>query len=124
MNKFFGYFLLLTAALLFTAGCEDEPSIPIVKTDSVVPGSTTAEVDGLIISDGGSRVTRFGICISTDTDKPVVENSSGPFYTGSISGTFSMTIPQLEPNTVYYVRAFADNKLGTGYGKTITFTTE
>ncbi len=31
-------------------------------------------------------------------------------------GTFNKTIDNLEPNTLYYVRAYAKNSIGTGYG--------
>jgi hypothetical protein len=122
MNNFIRCLFVFSSAF-FVAGCEDnDPSVPTVKTESVTPGNTTAEVDGKIVSDGGSTIIKFGICISATMDKPTVENSSGPFYMGP-TGAFSMSIPLLEPNTVYYARAYASNKLGVGYGKIITFTT-
>lgn len=122
MNRIRYSFLLVTLFFL-AAGCEDEDqTVPTVKTESVIPGNTTAEVNAKIVSDGGSTVTRFGLCISSITDNPTVENSSGPFYTG-VTGAFSMSIPELEPNTVYHVRAYAINKRGVGYGKVISFTT-
>lgn len=123
MNKFLRYLFISSAVLFVAASCEDEDqSIPTVKTESVTPGSTTAEIKAKIVADGGSTITQFGLCFSATTDKPTVENSSGPFYTG-VTGAFSMSIPELEPNTVYYVRAYAINKRGVGYGKIISFTT-
>jgi hypothetical protein len=123
MNKFLRYLFVSSFVVFLAAGCDDEdPSIPTVKTESVTPGSTTAEVSGKIVADGGSTITQFGLCFSATTDKPTVENSSGPFYTG-VTGAFSMSIPELEPNTVHHVRAYAINKRGVGYGKIITFTT-
>lgn len=42
---------------------------------------------------------------------------------GSGTGTFSSSLTCLTPNTAYYVRAYATNSAGTGYGNEITFTT-
>ena len=39
------------------------------------------------------------------------------------SGSFISAMTNLEENTTYYVRAFATNSVGTGYGNVVTFTT-
>ncbi len=114
MNKY-SYHIPLVILLFLASSCEDDLSEPIVKTTGATPGSIDAEVTGRIVSSGGERITQFGICISSETDHPTVESSPGPFYTEPVPREFTMTVPQLEPNTVYYVRAYAINKLGTGY---------
>ena len=43
---------------------------------------------------------------------------------GAGSGNFSSSITSLTANTTYYVRAYATNSAGTGYGNEITFTTQ
>jgi uncharacterized protein (TIGR02145 family) len=38
-------------------------------------------------------------------------------------GSFTATLTNLKPKTTYYVRAYATNSSGTGYGNELTFTT-
>ena len=39
-------------------------------------------------------------------------------------GTFTSQITNLEPNTTYHVRAYAQNESGVSYGATVTFSTQ
>ncbi|ELR73316.1 hypothetical protein C900_04168 [Fulvivirga imtechensis AK7] len=75
---------------------------------------------GEVSSDGGAGVTARGICWST-VPKPTVENSSTTDGTGT--GSFTSYLTNLTPETVYYVRAYATNSVGTVYSEEITFTT-
>ena len=43
---------------------------------------------------------------------------------GSGTGTFTSSITGLTAGTTYYVRAYATNSAGTGYGNDISFTTQ
>ncbi len=43
---------------------------------------------------------------------------------GNGIGTFTSDLVNLTANTTYYVRAYANNSAGTGYGNEISFTTE
>ena len=43
--------------------------------------------------------------------------------TSVTAGTFSCVITNIEPGATYYVRAFATNDVGTGYGEVISFNT-
>ena len=38
-------------------------------------------------------------------------------------GNFSLSITSLDPNTTYFVRAYATNTAGTVYGSQVSFTT-
>ena len=60
-----------------------------------------------------------GICWST-TDNPTIYSSNAADGTGT--GAFTSTITGLTANTVYHVRAYATNSVGTGYGNDLTFT--
>jgi uncharacterized protein (TIGR02145 family) len=102
-------------------------ALPTVITDSVSEISiTSALVGGNVINDGGETIIERGIVYSTN-DNPTL--SDGKFSIGSGTGTFSETLGArgdrfgLVPNTTYYVRAFATNRIGTGYGRTDTFST-
>ena len=82
--------------------------------------STTATTGGNITDDGNGDVTARGVCYST-TSNPTTANSKTT--DGSGIGSFVSNISGLTPNTIYYVRAYAENSAGTAYGNEITFTT-
>lgn len=81
---------------------------------------TSAQCGGSVDTDGGADVTVRGVCCATNPNPNlgdiVTEDGSGlGAYTSSITG--------LTPNTKYYVKAYASNKQGTGYGTAMVFTT-
>ncbi len=95
----------------------------LTATDSVTSiAATTAVSGGLITDDGRSPVTVRGICWST-TSNPTTANAKTIDVTSSGIGTISGTMTGLIPNTLYYVRAYASNAVGTAYGSEVSFTT-
>lgn len=94
--------------------------LPSVTTADVVSiTSTTATSGGTITSNGGSTITATGVCWNT-TPSPVI---SGSKTSDGTSVAFSSTLSGLIGNTTYFVRAYATNVSGTGYGNEISFTT-
>ncbi|HOY31638.1 MAG TPA: hypothetical protein PKW80_07135 [Bacteroidales bacterium] len=97
---------------------------------AVVPALSTANmtsVDGSsaisggdISSSGGYPVTARGVCWSTNPNPTIADNITS---NGSGTGTFTSTITGLIPNTLYYLRAYATNSVGTAYGNEVIFTT-
>lgn len=85
-----------------------------------------ASVSATITSDGGDPVIASGVVLSL-TPNPVV---GGMGVTDSVTnpvvtlGSFSIDFGSLLPNTVYYVRAYAINGVGVGYGMEDTFITD
>lgn len=99
----------------------DNNQLPQVTTDSVLNvGSTTAEIAGTIMSDGGFPLIERGICFAIH-QTPTVDDSIRK--AGAEIGEFSCQLTNLELNTVYYARAYATNSIGTNYGEQISFTT-
>lgn len=99
------------------------PGAPTITTNAVSNLTATSAVcGGNVTSDGGSAVTDRGICWAT-FNAPSLENGSH-LSNGTGTGTFSSTMSNLSPNTVYYVRAFATNVRGTAYGEERQFTTK
>jgi len=95
--------------------------VPILTTSTATSiTSSTATSGGIISSNGGSAITSRGICYSL-TANPTTANNTA--VSGSTVNTFSADIAGLVPNTMYYVRAYAVNSVGTGYGNQISFTT-
>lgn len=95
--------------------------LPTITTDNISDTTqTTATSGGNVTSDGGASVTERGVCWSTNPDPTLSDN-----YTtdGTGTGTFVSSITGLTENTIYYVRAYATNSVGTTYGNEMTFTT-
>ena len=96
-------------------------SLPCVSTyyvDNVT--SNTAICSGNVTSDGGAAVTARGVCWSTSQNPTVSGNHTTD---GTGTGSFTSTLTGLEPETTYYVRAYATNSEGTAYGEQVSFTT-
>jgi uncharacterized protein (TIGR02145 family) len=72
---------------------------------------------GNIILDGNLTITARGVCWSTSPN-PTVELSDKT-NDGTGVGTFVSNISGLTVNTTYYIRAYATNSYGTGYGNEV-----
>lgn len=95
---------------------KDKPTPPSIATIDVTEISYTAAISGgNVTNEGGAPVASRGICWNTSSD-PTVANSKTAESGGL--GAFISSINQLTPNTKYYVRAYATNSVGTGYGNT------
>jgi uncharacterized protein (TIGR02145 family) len=98
-------------------------SLPILTTTLISAITiTTASSGGNITSDGGAPITSRGVCWSTSTSPTLELSSKTSDNTGT--GIFTSTIIGLLPNTTYYVRAYATNSIGTGYGSSLPLTTQ
>jgi len=107
----------------FSVRCvKDEITLPEVTTATVSGiNPTTAECGGTVTSDGGATVTARGVCWSTDPTPTVADNTTSD---GTGTGSFTSYITGLTAGTTYYVRAYATNSAGTGYGDPpVSFTT-
>lgn len=93
-------------------------TLPVVETISAQAVSATSILaKGMVISDGGYTATERGICYSTNTE-PTINLSSKVTCEVGI-GSFSCAINNLKEATTYYIRAYAINSEGIGYGETI-----
>ncbi|MEI7831182.1 MAG: FISUMP domain-containing protein, partial [Prolixibacteraceae bacterium] len=99
-----------------------ELALPTLITNTISGiSSNSATSGGTISSDGGTAITTRGVCWSTTTT-PTIANSKTSDGTGS--GTLTSSITGLAAGTTYYVRAYATNSAGTGYGNEVSFKTE
>ena len=98
------------------------PTVPVLFTNAIASiTSTTAVSGGVTTSDGGSTITVRGVCWSTSTGP--TNSLSTKTSDGSGTGSFSSNITGLTASTTYYVRSYATNSTGTGYGQELSFTT-
>lgn len=104
----------------FSVRCLND-TVPSVSTTSVstyVPHSANA--GGHVSSDSNNPVTEAGVYWGP-FQKPEVTGNK--LKIGSGTGSFFTNLKELTPGTIYYVRAYAINKIGTGYGETVSFKT-
>ncbi len=121
MKNLFKISVLILLIILIHSCKKDKPTPPIITTTAVSEISyTTATSGGEVTNEGGDPVISRGICWNTAAD-PTISNSKTSESGGL--GTFTSNITLLTPNTTYYVRAYATNTAGTGYGESVTFTT-
>lgn len=113
------------AMVVFT-GCkkdEDTVEIPEVFTESVSDvGENSVMASGSVANDGGAEIEERGFVLSTGPT-PTIETGIIRLA-GTGVGSYSSQITGLLGGTSYYLRAFATNAEGTGYGNAILFTTD
>ncbi len=103
-------------------GCKkDLPKVvPTLTTSISNITSTTITASSSIESDGGTEITSRGFCWNTLPDPTIINQKTN---SGSGIGVFTSSITGLIPGSIYYVRSYATNIIGTGYGNTVTITT-
>jgi uncharacterized protein (TIGR02145 family) len=120
--KFFSGVCALILLVLFIHSCRnDKKDPPVVATSEVTEITfTSALAGGEIISDGGDDINERGVCYST-SEQPTIKDNI--IIDGGLTGTYQCSLIQLLPDTKYYVRAYATNSAGTGYGTQVFFRT-
>lgn len=83
-------------------------------------GMESAVLFGDLVSDGGAEVTQLGFCYSLDPE-PTIDDQV--IDVDVQMGSFSAEITGLEMETLYYVRSFAVNAAGVGYGGVVELET-
>jgi uncharacterized protein (TIGR02145 family) len=122
-NHFF--IIIYLFLLLFKVSCDlinpsdSKTYVPIVTTAAIrAITDSSAQCGGNITFDGGTTVTARGVCWSPDTIPTIDDNKT---TNGTGTGNFTSEITGLTADTTYYVRAYATNSVGTGYGWTSLF---
>jgi uncharacterized protein (TIGR02145 family) len=127
-NRFWIMSIILGISTLFlVTNCTKDDdvtqdvTIPVLTTNEVSAiTQTTATSGGTITSDDGATVTERGVCWSTSQNPTITDNKTTD---GTGAGSFTSNITNLTANTTYYIRAYATNSVGTGYGSAMLFTT-
>lgn len=98
-----------------------EAEIPTITTNAISNITlSSATSGGSINSDGGSPITARGVCWNTTGNPTIADSKTSD---GSGLSVFTSTMTGLTAATTYYVRAYATNGVGTGYGEEVRFTT-
>jgi len=113
--------IMMGLVVILTNSCKDkDKSVPILTTSAVTGITSVSASCGGSITGGCSAIIARGVCWSTET-MPTIDDSKTKDE--ACGDNFSSAITGLTPNTKYYVRAYATNDLGTGYGSAVSFTT-
>ncbi len=99
---------------------DNVPSVTCNQPTNIT--QTSADIVGSITSIGNSTVIERGHCWSISSNPTTSDNKTTLGGTTS-AGQFVSNLTALEPDQVYYVRAYATNSIGTGYSNQITLTT-
>ena len=110
--------LAFTMLLLIPACKKGVPELTTVPVNNIT--GTTAESGGVIISDGGSDISSYGLCWDTSSNPTTANNT---ITDSALVEQFTLPVKGLLPVKTYHIRAFAVNESGTGYGDELTFTT-
>lgn len=95
--------------------------MPTLTIDTIFDISIfQAKSRSTISSNGGAEISARGVCWSIFHNPDITNNNTS---NGKEAGSFMSEIKRLTPNTTYYVRAYATNKVGTSYSNELSFTT-
>lgn len=97
------------------------PVVPTLTTAAIttITGNSAAG-GGNVTVTGGAEVTDRGICFGITATPTIADSKTTD---GKGSGAFVSALTGLKGNTTYYVRAYATNSAGTGYGPAVSFKT-
>lgn len=122
------YILIIGLLLVLSNSCskDDDKGIsllaPVLTTTEVTNiTQSTAVSGGNITDDGGATVTVRGVCWSINPTPTIKDSNTAD---GGGAGSFTSNITGLAIGATYYVRAYATNSKGTGYGSTMSFYTD
>lgn len=112
-----------TSGTVWSFSTEAAPTAPTVTTQAVTNISQTAAVgNGTVTDDGGATVTERGVVAALVT---LPTTSDLKFAApGGGEGVFTASMLGLAAGTLYYVRSYAINSVGTSYGSEVQFTTD
>ncbi len=85
-----------------------------ITSTSVISGGDVSSIGGV------ATPTARGVCYGTSANPDIAgpKTNEGPGF-----GNYVSNITGLNPSTTYYVRAYATNGAGTGYGNSLSFIT-
>lgn len=92
--------------------------LPEVATRTTTTGDGLAILNGVVTDKGGSSIESYGFYYGTSSN-PTTKIKVGNGI--AEDRDFSYRLTGLDPNRTYYVKAYATNQDGTGYGKVTSF---
>lgn len=117
--------IIVASIVLFTlTDCKKEKftSLPVLSTTSISSvADNYAESKSKVVTDGGAGITARGVCWNISPNPAITDSKTTD--NGGV-GTYISKITGLTAGTVYHLRAYATNAIGTSYSDEITFSTK
>ena len=119
------FFILITVLVSCKKEVHNNSELAALTTNPVQAVSGNIVIlGGNISNNGGSHISKRGVCWSTSGTPTRLDNNFIEDYFDQIGNFyFQTTITNLEPNTQYSVRAYCENERGIQYGNTLNFLT-
>lgn len=105
--------------LVYEKSFANPPQVRTTTITNITPSTATS--GGTITDTGGGNITQKGVCWSTSRNPDLSDTCTRD---GTGSSSFTSFISDLSDNTRYYVRAYAENSSGAGYGQERSFVTQ
>ena len=100
--------------------CTLQSVVPIINIDSIGDiWDTHAKAFVNLSFDGGASISKIGICWTTSSN-PTIQDNKVEVHD---KNTSFLNLASLQPNTKYYIRAYAENKMGICYSSEKSFLT-
>ncbi|OIO99452.1 MAG: hypothetical protein AUJ98_11185 [Bacteroidetes bacterium CG2_30_33_31] len=103
--------------ITFTTASYTTPTVTTGTAANIAQTSFDVNINN-VSSDGGATITEQGVYYSSVNNPPTNADSKINSPTGV--GNYDVSLTGLTAGTTYYVRAFAINSIGTGYGSVIS----
>lgn len=120
LQRFKPFLLVMFTLAVFIASCKkNKPStVPKVTTTAATNiMATSATTGGTITSNGGEDILAAGVCYSKTSQLPTITDDTTK--NTIVNGSFVSELTNIQSSSTYYVRAYATNSVGTGYGNVI-----
>jgi hypothetical protein len=126
-NKIILRILFSVTLFAFTTlvGCSKKgdatPALATISINTINNiSSTSATVNAVITHNGNSAITESGVCYATTVSPDITKSKVVKTIQ---SGAYSCVLTGLQPETTYYVRAYAINATGISYGNELPLLT-
>lgn len=107
----------------FTTTKHTEPTLNGLNVMNIKDDNAEASASIANIGGEGETIEERGFVVSTSGDPTIDGYNTTKFVSSSTEDAFSTKLTGLRYNTLYYIRAYAINKVGAGYSKTLSFET-
>lgn len=95
------------------------PTVSLDINSLIIVSSTSMSCTSNASFDGGFTITSRGVCWGTVPNPTIANNHTND---GSGTGYYSSVLTGLDDNTVYYIRSYATNQVGTSYSEQFVLT--
>lgn len=112
--------VVIILSIFLVQSCKKD-IVPTITTSAIINiTGNSATCGGTLTHEGSGTIVERGICWSKGITPTIADSKT---IEGGGPGTFVSNLTNLDGATTYYVRAYAKNAAGIGYGMAMSFTT-